>query len=316
MSAGDEILVRTVGLTKKFGSFAAVEDLNLNIKKGQSYGFLGPNGAGKSTTIRMLTGFMRPTAGDIYIMGKDLSMNHNVLARVGIVPDTYGFYPLLNAVEHLEFYGRLTGMDRKALSGRIPEVLETVGLDKDRWKARVGTYSHGMRQRLCIAQALIHDPELIFLDEPTTGLDPCGSYETRELIKKLNKNGMTVFVSSHILSEVEDMCTHVGIINRGHLLMEDSIENLKKMSSGRERKVIARVENMNDSIKKAIEKLRGVSGVSVYEGVNLEIEITKKADIASISAAIIGAGGELTSFYEYRPSLENIFLQLTGGDAQ
>ncbi|QQS34947.1 MAG: ABC transporter ATP-binding protein [Ignavibacteriales bacterium] len=220
-----EKVIEVSGLSKKFKDLKAVDSLNLSVHRGDVFGFLGPNGAGKSTTIRMLLSLIRPNQGTIKIFGKSLNENRNeILRKVGAIVEKPDFYGYLSAYKNLEILGRLSGADvsRK----KIFELLELVGLEK-RFKSKVKTYSHGMKQRLGIAQALLHDPELIILDEPTTGLDPQGMKEIRDLILMLsNEKKKTIFLSSHILYEVELVANRMIIISKGTTKVEGEVNEL------------------------------------------------------------------------------------------
>jgi ABC-2 type transport system ATP-binding protein len=311
-----DTIIRTEGLTKRFNHLTAVDSLAIEVKKGQTYGFLGPNGAGKSTTIKMLTGFMRPTAGHIEIMGKDIvSKPIEVRAKIGIVPDLFGFYPLFNADEHLDFYGRLYGMSLPRIRERADELLPLVGLE-DRRKSRVGEYSHGMRQRLAIAQAILNEPEILFLDEPTTGLDPQGQYETRRIIGQLTKGGLTIFVSSHLLFEVEEMCSHVGIVKQGRLVAQDSIANLEqKLSAAKGIGLYLSVAKPGD-LGKAVAGIAGIKRVQKTGPQEYMLTIETRDAIPAISRALANSEMGLWSISEQQSSLEQVFLELTGGDSR
>ncbi len=214
-------------LTKRFGSFTAVDNLDLVVEKGQICGFLGPNGAGKTTTIRMMTGLIHPTAGTVRICGFDIQKNfYNAIEKIGVMLESPGFYPYLSAHQNLRILAEYSGLlDNKR---RIYEVLEVVGLS-DRAKGRVITYSRGMLQRLGIAQALLSDPEILILDEPTNGLDPMGMFEIKSLIMQLSMNhNKTVLLSSHLLKEMESICSRVVIINRGRIIGKGRMKDLIK----------------------------------------------------------------------------------------
>jgi ABC-2 type transport system ATP-binding protein len=220
-----EKIIEISHLTKHYKDLTAVNDLSLNVYKGDVFGFLGPNGAGKSTTIRMLLTLISPTKGEINIFGKNLIKNRNdILRKVGAIVEKPDFYGYLSAYKNLEILGRISGCD--VSKKRNMEILELVGLDK-RYKSKVKTFSHGMKQRLGLAQALLHDPELIILDEPTTGLDPQGMKEIRDLINYLSKEkNKTIFLSSHILYEVELVANRMVIINKGATKVEGLVSDL------------------------------------------------------------------------------------------
>ena len=220
-----EKIIEVENLSKHFKDLKAVDNLNLNVYKGDVFGFLGPNGAGKSTTIRMLVSLIAPSGGSIRIFDKTLKQNRTeILANIGAIVEKPDFYGYLSAFKNLEIMGKISG--REITKNRIMEVLELVGLDK-RYKSKVKTFSHGMKQRLGLAQALLHDPELIILDEPTTGLDPQGMKEIRDLIIYLSREKhKTIFLSSHILYEVELVANRMIIINRGAAKVEGNVEDL------------------------------------------------------------------------------------------
>lgn len=221
----EEKIIEITGLTKRFKDLTAVDNLHLNVYRGDVFGFLGPNGAGKSTTIRMMLSLIEPTAGEIKLFGKSLKKNRkDILSRVGAIVEKPDFYLYLTAYKNLEILGKMSGADTS--KKKIMEVLELVGLQK-RWKSKVKTYSHGMKQRLGLAQALLHDPELIILDEPTTGLDPQGIKHIRDLIIMLSKQqDKTIFLSSHILKEVEIIADRMIIINKGKTRIEGRVDEL------------------------------------------------------------------------------------------
>lgn len=240
-----EKVIEVNGLTKQFKEVRAVDNLNLNVFKGDVFGFLGPNGAGKSTTIRMLLTLIRPTAGQIKIFDKKLKEKRKeILRRIGAIVEKPDFYLYLSAYKNLEILGKISGAD--TTSKKIMELLELVGLEK-RFKSKVKTFSHGMKQRLGLAQALLHDPDLIILDEPTTGLDPQGMKEIRDLIIHLSKDrGKTVFLSSHILSEVELIANRMIIINKGSTIVEGNVQDI--LNSGN-LKVKIEVDSIEETMK-------------------------------------------------------------------
>ncbi len=220
-------MLETNHLTKKYGDFTAVSDLNLSVHKGTIFGFLGHNGAGKTTTLSMLTTLILPSDGSALIGGYDVVKdNLKVRSLLGYLPENIMLYGDLTAAENLKFFGRLSGVDK--LDTRIDDVLTLLGLWE--WKNRkVKTFSKGMRQRIGIAQAVLHKPEILFLDEPTSGLDPQGTRDMHDILLKLNRElGTTIFMNTHILSEVTKICTDIGIISKGRLLLADSLINIEK----------------------------------------------------------------------------------------
>ena len=304
-------IIETSHLTKRFKKLTAVNDLNLRIEEGDTFGFLGPNGAGKTTTIRMLTGFLKPTEGSIRIMGHDVfSDGKQAREHIGLVPDMYGLYEVLNAEEHLHYYGALFGMSKSERAKNIDRVLSMVKLD-DRRKSKVKEYSHGMKQRLVIAQALLNNPQLLFLDEPTIGLDPKGAYEIRKIIKELSKEGMTIFMSSHLLPEVQDVCSSVGIINFGTLIKQDSIKNLSEQLQVQEGKFIKieLVENF-EKLVNAIKNMEGVENIVPYS-TEINIQLKDMNIVPELIIELVNAGAKIRAVTEMKPDLERIFLSLT-----
>lgn len=302
-----DIILRTSGLTKQFGKRIAVQDLDLTVHRGDIYGFLGPNGAGKSTTIRMVLSLIQPTAGSVQLFGADVNGDRSALARVGGLVERPDFYLYLSAMKNMEIVSALYGrVDRR----RIMEVLEIVGL-ADRAGDRVKSYSHGMKQRLGIAQALVAEPELLILDEPTNGLDPQGMKEVRELILRLNRErGMTIFLSSHLLHEIELVATRMCILHRGQLVVQGSVRELLS----RER-IAVRIHA--EPADRAAAMLRGMEWVGDVEEKDEHVACTMaEADLARTNAALVGGGVAVSSFAPRR-SLEDYFLSITEqpGDA-
>jgi len=219
-------MIHTTNLTKEYNGFKAVDNLNLKIDAGQIYGFLGPNGAGKTTTILMLLGILKPTRGEIYIMGEPLSKNPlSIKKKIGVVSEKQYLYKDMTAGEYLNFFADLYRVKNK--KERIDQLLSAVGLLEVKNK-KLGAFSRGMQQKLGFVRALLHDPQLLLLDEPVSGLDPTGIKQVRDLIEEENKKGKTIFISSHLLSEVEKLCSKVAIINKGKLLVEDTMQNLRR----------------------------------------------------------------------------------------
>ncbi len=303
-----EQIIEVRGLTKKFKSLVAVNNLDLNVYRGDVFGFLGPNGAGKSTTIRMLLSLIKPTDGSIKIFGKPLKENREkILRKVGAIVEKPDFYMYLSAYKNLEILGKLSGADTS--KKKIMEMLELVGLAK-RYKSKVKTYSHGMKQRLGIAQALLHDPELIILDEPTTGLDPQGMKEIRDLILYLSKEkNKTIFLSSHILREVEIIASRMIIINKGTTQVEGTVDELLKSDN-------VSVTFEVDDISKAAEVLNysmWSKNFKSKEKNQLQLEMPLK-EVAELNKHFIENGIAVSAIIPVR-SLEDYFLKITeGGD--
>lgn len=300
----DERIIEVRGLTKRFKGLTAVDNLDLNVNRGDVFGFLGPNGAGKSTTIRMLLSLIKPTDGAINIFGKPLKKNRiEILRRIGAIVEKPDFYLYLSAYKNLEILGRISGAD--VSKKKIFEILELVGLQK-RHRSKVKTYSHGMKQRLGLAQALLHDPELIILDEPTTGLDPQGIKEIRNLIIHLSKDlGKTIFLSSHILKEVEIIASRMIIINQGKTIVEGTVEELLNSQMMR---VYVDVDDVERS-----KELISLSGFDKkFDGVNkktLSFEM-ENDQIAELNRYLVENGINVSAVIPTR-SLEDYFLKIT-----
>jgi ABC-2 type transport system ATP-binding protein len=301
--------VETSNLTKKYGSLIAVDKLNLKVQKGAIHGFLGPNGAGKSTTLKILVGLLKPTDGSAKVLGKEVHVDDaNSRLNVGYMPELPRFPKHLKGTELLDIYGRMYGMTKMQRDEQIPKLIELVGL-KGRENDLIGRYSKGMQQRIGIAQALLNNPEIVILDEPSIGLDPVGMVEVRELVKAISKDGMTVFLSSHLLFEVEQICTHVTIINRGQALVSDTLENVSGMISG---PAIMNVEvlKLDEAAVQAVKSLPFVKSVSA-SGNSLKIILKTDEDVrAQVSQQITQSGGVIVTMSLKRHSLEDVFLQL------
>jgi ABC-2 type transport system ATP-binding protein len=227
--------IDTTALTRRFGDFTAVQDVNLSVAAGQFFGFLGPNGAGKSTTIKMLTGLLAPTSGSIRILGKDLTANSAELKRqVGVVPEGMALFGRLTATEYLRFVGRMYGLDHATTMQRTEELLEFMSLADER-KKLVTDFSHGMQKKLALAAAVIHGPKVLFLDEPFEGVDAVAAGTLKSMLQGMISRGATIFLTSHVLEIVERLCTHIAIIHRGQLVAQGSIEELRAGVAPRQR---------------------------------------------------------------------------------
>ena len=298
-------LVETEELTRRFGRLVAVDGLNLRVPQGSIYGFLGPNGAGKTTTIRMLLGLIKPTAGRVQLFGTSLQKNATaVLAQIGSLVETPAIYPHLTGRENLEVTRRLVGGRKE----QVEYALHTVRLEEAAGR-RVGGYSSGMKQRLGLALALLHGPELLILDEPTNGLDPAGIHEMRELICRLPAEyGATVFLSSHLLAEVEQVATHIGIIHEGQLRFQGRLEELHAQM---QEQVVLHV----DQPEKARQFLLGTGWtVQSNGGHRLAIRAGGRSDAALINAQLVGEGVNVYHLNLEQPTLEDIFLRLTNNE--
>ncbi|MGA2907304.1 MAG: ABC transporter ATP-binding protein [Terracidiphilus sp.] len=227
--------IDTTALTRRFGDFTAVQDVNLRVDAGQFFGFLGPNGAGKSTTIKMLTGLLAPTSGTIRILGEDLKQNSaDVKRQIGVVPEGMALFGRLTAEEYLRFVGRMYGLDRATTMQRTQELLDFMHL-ADEQKKLITDFSHGMQKKLALAAAVIHGPKVLFLDEPFEGVDAVAAGTLKAMLLRMIARGATIFLTSHVLEIVERLCTHVAIIHRGQLVAQGSLEELRAGADRRER---------------------------------------------------------------------------------
>lgn len=294
-------ILQTHNLTKTFGREKAVDNVNLSIPRGEIYGFLGPNGAGKTTTIRMLLGLMKPTSGTVHIFGKDLNKERiAILKKIGSLVENPSYYPHLTAYENLEALRKILGVDKS----RIYDVLEIVRLTEAAHK-KVKGFSLGMKQRLGIAAALLGNPELLILDEPTNGLDPSGIIEMRNLIKSLPREfGMTVLISSHLLSEIDQIATTVGVVAKGKLIYQDTIE---KMRQHAQQRISLRVSDG----ERAWRSLLATGIQSEFDANIVTLQEQSDEKVASAVRTLVRDGLSIYRIEEEKRSLEDVFLQMT-----
>ena len=301
-----EIIIETHGLTKKYGKFVAVNDLDLTVEQGEVFGLLGPNGAGKTTTILMLLGLTEPSAGQISVLGLNPDRQPlKVKSQVGYMPDQVGFYNELTARENLVYIAKLNGLSHSQINQRIDEVLERVGLESVA-NHRVGTFSRGMQQRLGVADVLIKQPNLIIMDEPTQGLDPEGAREFLEMIISLKEEGITMLLSSHLLYQVQEVCDQVGLFHEGRLVMQGSVAELALRILGGAYRIFLDVEGSPTTIIPLLEQLPGVLEVEKKNTHTYEIEA--KNDLRAEAARIVvNAGGKLLKLDIETKSLDEIY---------
>lgn len=305
----NEIIV-TENLSKRYSGFLALDKLNLKIKQNTCVGYLGPNGSGKSTTIKILTALLRPTSGTAFISGYDITKNSTkALQNVGAVVETPEFYPYLDSQEILAYFGRLRGMSNYDIRYRSAQVLELVRLDEWRQK-KVGKFSKGMKQRLAIASALLHEPAIIIVDELTSGLDPRGMVEIREILKSLKKNDKTIFMSSHLLGETQEICDKVALIDKGKLLRYEDVKNIANLSKSSKIQ-IELVEIPSKSQLSSISELPGV--VDIKHELSLSLIITFKGGTnarADLLEQLQEIGLRIVTFKQLDSDLESLYLDL------
>ena len=302
-------MIRVQNLTKYYGERLAVDDISFNVEKGEIVGFLGPNAAGKTTTMRIITGFLMPTRGDAWVADNNMVTNSLEGRRyIGYLPEAIPLYTDMTTRSYLEFAARLRGLDKDRTKSRIEAVVELCHLE-EYIDVITGKMSRGFRQRVGVAQAIIHDPEVLILDEPTIGIDPIQVAQTRQLIKELGQEH-TILLSTHILPEVSMICDRVIIIHEGKIVAEDRIENLSSLIKGSKR-IRLEVQGPTDKVAERLQQVKGVQRVS-FEDPHHIVECPPEQDPrAQITEAIVQGGWTLLAMESMEMSLEDIFLQLT-----
>lgn len=313
-------MLQIQGLTKKYGKFLALNDLNLHIEKGEIFGFVGPNGAGKTTTMRIVCGLLKATSGEVLVDGISAIKNpEDIKRKVGYVPDFFGVYDNLKVMEYMEFYGSMYGMKKEDVDEIAKGLLELVNLS-DKKEEFVDTLSRGMKQRLCVARALIHNPDLLVLDEPNSGLDPRARFEMKEVLKNLGSMGKTIIISSHILPELAEMCTSIGIMEHGQLIVNGKVEEIMQKSQGI-RPICMRAftpdykeeEESHQYISTVLKEQPNVRKVTFTEE---EIKISFTGDeraAAQLLKNLLERNILVSDFYREKEDLESLFLEITGG---
>jgi ABC-2 type transport system ATP-binding protein len=313
-----DIMINVEDLTKKFGDFTAVDDISFHVKEGEVFGLLGPNGAGKSTILRILSTLARPTAGTATIGGYDIvKQDTEVRKLIGIVSEKMIMYDRLTARENLWFFGSLFNLPGDLLRRRIDELLDLVQLTKFR-DTQVGTFSTGMRQRMNVVRALLNMPRVLFLDEPTLGLDPQSSVEIREFVKKLNReDGTTLIVTTHTMVDADMLCDRIGIIDHGRVVALDTSTNLKKTISGNNGTILnLDIANLTPELFETIRTLECVQSATQDNSTHVRL-ITKGDDaFDNVIDAVRRQEGRIASIENLQPTLEDVFLHLTGHEVR
>jgi ABC-2 type transport system ATP-binding protein len=303
-------MLETKNITKNFGKFVAVDNLNIHVQKGDIYGFLGPNGAGKTTTIGMLSGLIRPTNGTATINDLELSDINNIKKNVGVFPQESNFYPDRSAKDHMILYGSLKGLNKMQALSESVRLLQLVGLNESE-DVKVGNFSHGMKKRLGIAQALIGNPDLLILDEITNGLDPLWAKQVRDLITELNKDGITIVFSSHNLFEIQQICNRVGIIHKGQLVAEDSIDLIKNYIEA-DSIITIGIYNLSPEMVEWIKQKNETKKVERMNENKVLVYADSKYDIKpDIIHGLVSLGADIFELSEKSRSLEDVFIHLT-----
>lgn len=307
-------MIETIGLTKKYGSFYALQDLNLTVEDGSVFGFVGANGAGKSTTFSILSTLLQPTAGDAFVNGMSVIHNpHEVRKQIGYMPDFFGVYDQLKANEYLDFYGASYGLKPKEREVLIPKLLELVNLEGKRYEY-VDLLSRGMKQRLCLARALIHDPKILILDEPASGLDPRARIEMRDILKELKAMGKTILISSHILPELAEMCDNIGVIDSGRLIAQGSVAHIQAQLQS-ERVVRVKLAEGIGAASSFFENDPFITQITEKPESNL-IEFLYRGseeDQVLLLRKAVSLGLPILSFAEEETDLEDVFMAITKG---
>src|SRR5580765_2928096 len=307
--------VQTVGLTRTYGAMTALSNLDLTVNQGDLFGFIGSNGAGKTTTLRILATFLAPSAGQAIVLGHDVVRDADAVRHViGYMPDFFGVYKDMEVTEYLDFFGACYKIPTVQREKTVNDVLELVGLSEKKG-ALIGALSRGMQQRLGLARVLIHDPKLLLLDEPASGLDPRARIEMMAILQELQRMGTTIIISSHILSELQTLCNRVAIIERGKLIYAGPVQGVRdQMSAGR----VVWVKVVTDP-SRAIELLKARPEVSAAELTDGQIKVTlvnHEADHSVVAEALVQGGARLVELREDELGLEEVFMRVTRGETQ
>jgi ABC-2 type transport system ATP-binding protein len=307
-------MIEVTGLTKRFGKLVAVDHVSFDVKEGEIFGFLGPNGAGKSTTIRMLCTLSRPTEGTAKVAGHDIvKEDGKVRESIGLVSEKMIMYNDLKARENLKLFGKLYDIPNDVLEKRIQKLLEFVHMEK--WaNNRIGTFSTGMKQRINVIRALVNQPRILFLDEPTLGLDPQSTSEVRELIRRINiENNTTMILTTHMMLEADMLCDRIGIIDRGKIVALDTPANLKKVVSGTDTTILDfEIPNLTPSLISSLKSLPCVKSAQQEDETHVKVSATGDDCFDHVVDAVRKGGGKIKTVKNMEPSLEDVFLHITG----
>ncbi|MCE7946428.1 MAG: ABC transporter ATP-binding protein [Chloroflexi bacterium CFX4] len=313
----NELIVETRGLVKRYGKLTAVNDLSLSVPRGAIYGFVGPNGAGKTSTMRILTTLMLPSAGQAYVAGHEVTKNPRAVRRlIGYMPDYFGVYDDMKVWEYLDFFAACYEIPEGNRPQMIGDLLDLVDLSHRR-DDMVDKLSRGMKQRLCLARTLVHDPQVLILDEPASGLDPRARVEIRELMVELAQMGKTIFFSSHILADVAEICTHIGIVEGGKMVMQGSMDAVRRQLSPHREAVVTLLERA-DEAKQVLGAIHGVREISDLpdEGGRKRLRVVFEGEdtiLSSMVQALAAKGIPVLNFNEQTQDLEAVFMKVTKG---
>lgn len=299
-------------LYKRYGRFLALNDVNLHVEKGELFGFVGSNGAGKTTTMRICVGLLDATAGQVYIDGQDVLQNRKAMSeKIGYVPDFFGVYNRFSAMEYLEFFAAAYGIYGDEAKQLCADLLRLVKLS-DKADTDVNGLSRGMKQRMCLARALVHNPDILFLDEPASGLDPKARFELKEILKNLSSMGKTIVISSHILPELAEMCTSVGIIDRGHMVLKGSIDEIHRAAAMSSPLLVTVAEDAVDNAFLFLQQNPKVHKVSA-QGNRIQVVFEgNREDETALLKQMVEQDISVYSFNRQEGSLESLFMQIVG----
>lgn len=297
-------------LCKYYGDFLAVNHLDLSIETGEIFGFVGPNGAGKTTTMKIISGLLKATSGEVFIDGTNALKDAKQLKqKIGYMPDFFGVYDNLKAIEYMEFYASMYGIVGKKAKQISKELMALVNLS-DKENSYVDGLSRGMKQRLCLARSMVHNPELLILDEPASGLDPRARFEMKEILKNLKDMGKTIMISSHILPELAEICTTIGIMEQGQLLLHGSVEDILEQAKGRNSLKIQLYSGQSKALRVLKENSK-VESISILDScLKLKFRGTEEEE-ARLLRSILEAGAEVSGFSRERGNLEELFMEMT-----
>lgn len=299
-------------LYKRYGRFQALNDMNLHVEQGELFGFVGANGAGKTTTMRICVGLLEATAGEVYISGQDVLRNRTMMSeKIGYVPDFFGTYPRFSALEYLEFFAATYGIYGAEARRLCLDLLQLVKL-ADKVDKDVNGLSRGMKQRLCLARALVHNPDILFLDEPASGLDPRARFELKEILKNLSSMGKTIIISSHILPELAEMCTSVGIIDNGHMVLKGTMDEIHRAAAISSPLLIDVAADGFASAYEFLQQVPNIQKITAQGNRFLVILDGDRKDERILLQNMISAELPVFSFYRQEGSLETLFMQIVG----
>lgn len=306
-------MLRIKDLYKRYGKFTALDGLNLEIEKGELFGFVGPNGAGKTTTMRIVSGLLRADSGEVVVDGIDALQNQQkIKEKIGYMPDFFGVYDNLKAIEYMEFYASIYGITGKEAKKLCYDLMELVNLS-DKADNYVDGLSRGMKQRLCLARSLVHNPELLILDEPASGLDPRARFEMKEILRNLSSMGKTIIISSHILPELAEMCTSIGIIDHGTMIIKGQVDDIMQKMTTSNPLVMEIVEGQEQAVR-ILKENPLVENISIKEGcISMGFKGGKHEE-AGLLADLVREDVLISSYAREEGNLESLFMQITDSD--